>query len=133
MLRVLRCFPGITLLALFTLPVQANAGPPQVNFNRDIRPILSRNCFHCHGPDAEHREADLRLDQETGLKSTSESAIIHPGQPDQSELFARISSHDADTVMPPADSGKKLTSEEIELFKQTWNNTYKVVHSLLSN
>ena len=118
MLRVLRCFPGITLLALFTLPVQANAGPPQVNFNRDIRPILSRNCFHCHGPDAEHREADLRLDQETGLKSTSDSAIIHPGQPDQSELFARISSHDADTVMPPADSGKKLTSEEIELFKQ---------------
>lgn len=118
MLRVLRCFPGITLLALLTLPVQADAGPPKVSFNRDIRPILSRNCFHCHGPDAKHREADLRLDLEAGLKSSSESAIIHPGQPEQSPLFERISSKDPDLVMPPADSGKTLTADEIKLFRQ---------------
>ncbi|QDV20414.1 Planctomycete cytochrome C [Gimesia panareensis] len=118
MFRVLRCFPGITLLALLTLPVQADAGSPKVSFNRDIRPILSRNCFHCHGPDAKHREADLRLDLEAGLKSSSESTIIHPGQPEQSPLFERISSKDADLVMPPADSGKKLTDEEIKLFRQ---------------
>ena len=112
-LRSLICF-----LAVLSLCVPPEAAAGKVDFNRDIRPILSRNCFHCHGPDATHREADLRLDREQGLKATDESAIIHPGQPDQSVLFERVSSKDPDLVMPPADSGKKLKPTEVNLIRQ---------------
>ncbi|QDT44832.1 Planctomycete cytochrome C [Gimesia alba] len=109
----------IGLLVCLALPIQVCFAQNQVSFNRDIRPILSRNCFHCHGPDSTHREADLRLDLETGLKSTTDdAAVIHPGKPDQSQLFERISSKDTNLVMPPADSGKSLKPAEIELIKQ---------------
>ena len=119
MYRLISTHAWIGLLVSLTLPLQISFAQDQVSFNRDIRPILSRNCFHCHGPDSTHREADLRLDIETGLKSTSdEEAIIHPGKPDQSQLFERVSSTDADLVMPPADSGKSLKPAEIELIKQ---------------
>lgn len=134
MLRLLRHAPGIILLTCFALINQIEAAPQKVNFNRDIRPILSRNCFFCHGPDAEHREADLRLDMEAGLKSTSgDSAIIHPGKPEQSQLFERIASKDTDLIMPPADSGKSLTAEEIKLMRQwisegaTWSQHWAYV------
>ena len=83
----------------------------QIEFNRDIRPILADRCFACHGPDANHREADLRLDDEASAK---QSAIV-PGKPDKSELVARITSDDPDVRMPPPDSGKNLSPEEIEL------------------
>ncbi|WP_339686734.1 PSD1 and planctomycete cytochrome C domain-containing protein [Gimesia maris] len=108
----------ICCLAVLSLCLPPEAAAGKVDFNRDIRPILSRNCFHCHGPDATHREADLRLDREQGLKATDESAIIHPGQPDQSVLFERVSSKDPDLVMPPADSGKKLKPTEVNLIRQ---------------
>ena len=80
----------------------------EIDFNRDVRPILSDNCFHCHGPDANHREADLRLDVEDAAKES----VIEPGNVD-SELIARVLSDDSDTVMPPPDSGKQLTDEEV--------------------
>ena len=101
------------------LPLQASFAQNKISFNGDIRPILSRNCFHCHGPDATHREADLRLDIEQVLKSTSgDESIIRPGHPDQSLLFERIISSDPDLVMPPADSGKSLKPDEIQMLKQ---------------
>ncbi len=81
----------------------------EIEFNRDIRPLLSDRCFACHGPDVTHREADLRLDLE---ESAKESAIV-PGQPDTSELIARITSDDPDERMPPAVTGKTLSPEEI--------------------
>jgi hypothetical protein len=86
-----------------------------VQFNQDVRPILSDKCFLCHGPDAEQRQADLRLDLEDHAK---QSAIV-PGQPAQSELVRRILSADPDERMPPADSKLELSSEERSVL-QTW-------------
>ena len=86
----------------------------EVDFNRDIRPLLSDRCFSCHGPDSEHREADLRLDIE---KFAKESAISE-GDVAGSELVARIISDDEDLLMPPADSNKELSPKEIDLIKR---------------
>lgn len=91
----------------------ASCGAEAVDFNRDIRPILSNNCFQCHGPDSHHREADLRLDVEAAAK---EYAIV-PGDL-ESELIARITSTDADTIMPPPDSAKSLDASQIALLKE---------------
>ena len=68
----------------------------ELSFNRDIRPILSDTCFFCHGPDAEHREADLRLDIEEFAKQDA----IEPGNASTSELISRITSSDPDELMP---------------------------------
>jgi len=86
----------------------------QVDFKRDIRPILSDKCFACHGPDAEHREADLRLDERESAVASS----IVPGNAGESELIARVTSADPDLAMPPSDSGKSLSAEEIRLLKE---------------
>ena len=83
---------------------------PLVQYNRDVRPILSDKCFACHGPDAEHREADLRLDVRSGA---IEAGAITPGNPNESLLVERILSSDDDLVMPPPSSGR-LTREEKE-------------------
>ena len=80
----------------------------QVEFNRDIRPILSDNCFKCHGPDEHNRKSDLRLDTKDGLFEDS-SAVI-PEDLDSSELYQRIISDDPDSQMPPHDSGRTLSS-----------------------
>ena len=85
-----------------------------IQFNRDIRPILSDNCFYCHGPDKNHREADLRLD-------VREEAIhlkaIVPSKPSESKLLERILSLDASEVMPPPESHKKLTEKQKETLR----------------
>ena len=83
-----------------------------ISFNRDIRPILSDKCFHCHGPNESSREADLRFD----VKEIAFNAI-EPGSPDQSELIQRIIHEDPDSRMPPAELNKPLTDLEIELLK----------------
>lgn len=105
------------------LAARANepAAPVQIEFNRDVRPILSDNCFACHGPDEEAREADLRLDvREEALKvAASGAAPIVPGDVGQSELVRRVVSQDAGEVMPPPDSHKSLTSRQIEVL-QRW-------------
>jgi hypothetical protein len=93
--------------------------PEVIEFNRDIRPILSDNCIFCHGPDKNKREADLRLDTEAGLHGTGEGGPVVAGKPAESELFKRITSSDADLHMPPAKSGKTLTPRDIELI-QKW-------------
>ncbi len=92
----------------------------EVDFDRDIRPILSNNCFKCHGPDAGERKADLRLDTRAGAFARLDDRFaIVAGKPEASELVRRITSSDADERMPPADSGKTLTPEQIERLK-TW-------------
>src|SRR5437867_1483094 len=91
----------------------ATSAPPAARpeFNRDIRPILSDNCFYCHGPDKNHRKGKLRLDvREVAL----EKKAIVPGKPDESELIKRIFTDDADDVMPPPDTHKKLTPAQKE-------------------
>lgn len=106
-------------LALFLLLslTSRSRGDESLDFNRDIRPILSENCFACHGPDAATQEAGLRLDsRQDALRKLDSGAIaIAPGSPNQSELIARITSDDADLLMPPHDSEKKLTAKQIEL------------------
>ncbi|MBT6154382.1 MAG: DUF1553 domain-containing protein [Planctomycetaceae bacterium] len=91
----------------------------KVDFNRDIRPILSDVCFHCHGPDEKQREADLRLDIKTGAFAKRDgSTTIVPGKPGDSELMRRITSTDPDEQMPPADAERKLSPKQIELFRR---------------
>ena len=90
----------------------------QVDFVRDVRPILSDKCFHCHGPDAATRETELRFDSEISAKSDLGGyAAVVPGQPDESELVARIESADEFDVMPPADSHLALTENEKLIFR----------------
>ncbi|MFT5128671.1 MAG: hypothetical protein ACI8W8_002289 [Rhodothermales bacterium] len=94
-----------------------------VNFNRDVRPILSDRCFHCHGPDEHERKGKLRLDQADGKEGAyrihNGVPAIKPGVPEESALWHRITTDDADDVMPPADSHKKaLTAIEKQLIAQ---------------
>jgi len=90
-------------------------GDEPIEYNRDIRPILSETCFRCHGPDSASRKADLRLDRREAAVG---SQAIVPGNPDSSELIARIFSHDADEVMPPPAIKKELTEEQKQLLKR---------------
>ena len=109
-----------TILAVlsFSLSVPV-VGNDSVSFNRDIRPILSSKCFHCHGPSEKSREAKLRLDlQESALADRDGIRAIVPGKLDESELWHRILSDDPEEMMPPPESKKPMTSQEIELFKQ---------------
>jgi len=80
----------------------------ELSFDRDIRPILSENCYACHGFDSEAREADLRLDTRAG--AVEDSGVVEPGDSGASTLVERILSTDPDNVMPPPDSGRSLTS-----------------------
>ena len=97
------------------------AEPSQpVNFNRDIRPLLAKNCFACHGPDEAHREAGLRLDVRDAAigELDSGSKAIVPGSAEESELLARITSTDESVRMPPADTGIVLQPEQIDLIRR---------------
>ena len=91
-----------------------------VDFNRDIRPILSNHCYQCHGPDANKRKAGLRLDEEQGSRSELKSGVhaVVPGDLKESELVYRITADDADERMPPEDFNKQLSKTQVELLKQ---------------
>src|SRR5688572_12889784 len=107
------------LVALLLVLVHSVAAGQTVNFSREIRPILSQNCFACHGPDQEQRKAKLRLDTKEGAIASKDGIhIIKPGSSSESELIKRLLSSDEDEVMPPPKSGKKLTAAEIDLLKR---------------
>ena len=92
----------------------------QIDFNRDIKPILSDKCFACHGPDAGAKKIKLRLDSEAAALAelrAGKHAIV-PNHPEQSELVRRINSKDEAMRMPPVDSGRNLTTREIELLTE---------------
>ena len=98
-------------------------GQQSPDFARDIRPILSNACFHCHGPDEQTREADLRLDNQDGLlQHRDDLFIVKPGDADHSELISRILSSDPDVRMPPPSSNKSLTDEQRQLLVD-WVNS----------
>ena len=99
-------------LVLCALTQLASATEP-ISFNRDIRGILSAKCYHCHGPDEQHREADLRFDQ--GRTELTEAGVLVPGDPEESELIRRIRSSDPDEQMPPPAAKLELTPREQEL------------------
>lgn len=109
------------LAILLCLAGTSHASDQKVEYTRDIRPILARNCLTCHGPDEEAREAGLRLDvRESVLSATDSGAIaVVPGDPAASELFRRMTTDDEFLRMPPTDTGHRLSPAEIELV-QRW-------------
>lgn len=128
-MKISTIFASVTALFLPAFSVDTlDAADAPVNFQRDIRPILSDNCFFCHGPDDSKREADLRLDTRTGLfgeltntgkgKQKKTTPPVIPGKPAGSELIQRIRSTDEYTQMPPLDSGKQLTKAEIDVLEK---------------
>ncbi len=110
------------LLACWTTALLAAApkATTSIDYNRQIRPIFSENCYACHGPDENKRMAGLRLDQkESALeKLTSGRVAIVPGDPSGSELIIRISSENDALRMPPAFTGKRLSKEETDLIRE---------------
>jgi len=100
---------------------RATGDEPRIEFNRDIRPILSDNCFSCHGPDEKTRQGGLRLDLSDAARGKLDSGkiAIVPGKALESEVIRRVLSTDAGEQMPPADSGKKLTATQFEML-QRW-------------
>jgi mono/diheme cytochrome c family protein len=108
-LPCLSCLLGLWLALSWTSGATRATEKDGLDFNRDIRPILSENCFYCHGQDGQQREAGLRLDDR-------EEAVLYgaitPGEPDASELIARIEHSDPDLRMPPVDSNRKLSEEQ---------------------
>ncbi len=120
--RGVACAAALALSLPFPAAAAARAGnvPAKIDFNHDIRPILSDNCFACHGPDDKERKGKLRLDvREDALKpaKSGEHAIV-PGDAAKSHLLARILTTDEDEVMPPPKSGKKLTAPQVDLLKR---------------
>src|SRR5580692_10387112 len=94
---------GVILSFLLATPI---SGADKIAYNRDIRPILSDDCFHCHGPDQKTRKGKFRLDVRDD--AVAKRAIV-PGKPQESELIARIFATNQDDLMPPPDAHKTLT------------------------
>src|SRR5438094_2345663 len=106
-----RLLRAALVLAVGSCPSRAISGQ-QVDFQRDVRPLLSRHCFKCHGPDDKARKAKLRLDvRETAMKGgrSGEPAVV-PGKPDDSELVRRIFAADETEVMPPPSTKNPLSN-----------------------
>ncbi|MEM8736579.1 MAG: DUF1549 domain-containing protein, partial [Planctomycetota bacterium] len=101
------------LLLIFLLAASSfSASAEEIDFNRDIRPILADNCFPCHGPDEASREADLRLD----LRADADY-VFKADSVEESDFWDRITSNDDDLLMPPPESGKSLTTEQKTVIK----------------
>ena len=99
--------PALLLVVWCLLPAESRAESPakRIDFNRDIRPILSNNCYPCHGPDEKKRKADLRLDLRDGLYSDHDGARpVVGGKPGESELYKRITAQKSRERMPPPKS-----------------------------
>lgn len=108
------------LIALATHSIRASDSDATVDYTQQIRPILARNCFACHGTDEKSRERDLRLDRrEDAVKEQKSGAqAIVPGKPDESELYLRLIEEDETARMPPKKSGDRLTAAEISLVRR---------------
>src|SRR5689334_20601497 len=106
------------LLCLATCALFA-AENKRLEYDRDIRPILAENCFHCHGQDSTKRMANLRLDsfQDATAKRPGNAAMV-PGKPDKSAMYLRISSENNALRMPPAYSNRTLSTEQIAILKR---------------
>lgn len=109
-----------TLCAALAGSVSAIAADDRVIFNRDVRPILAENCFHCHGPDPGSRKEGIRFDREDGFFAKRDDAepTVVKGQPDKSPLYERIIATDPDEIMPPPKEHKTLKPAEIAILKK---------------
>jgi hypothetical protein len=108
------------LVLLLTLSASAaRAADPPVDFSRDVLPVLSDYCFQCHGPDPNARKAQLRLDTKEGAFRTRNGVtVVSPGKPADSELVARVTSTDAELVMPPPALKRRPSAQQIETLKR---------------
>ena len=110
---------SISAVTVLLLQLTLSAAPP-VDFNDDIRPLLSKYCFQCHGFDPQARQADLRLDTATGMAAevTSGQRVVEPGKPLASALFLRVTSADAEVRMPPPEVADRLSPQEVGLLRR---------------
>ena len=127
------CNSSTWLLASFLISAMP-AAAADVSFDRDVLPILSENCFKCHGPDANARKAGLHFDTKEGaFRVRDGETVIIPKNSAKSELVRRVSSTEADYMMPPPNSNKKLTQKQIETLKRwvdegaTWSKHWAYV------
>ena len=126
-LRLCRVWSVAAMALAVTSTTRAAETPAAIDFNRDIRPILSENCFYCHGQDGNKREADLRLDDRA---AAVRAGAIVPGEPGASTILERIHSTDPDVLMPPPNSNRRLSEDQKKLldrwikegaeYKQHW-------------
>jgi mono/diheme cytochrome c family protein len=115
------CLGVWSMLLAFAAPACASdAEEPPIDFMRDIRPILAQNCFMCHGPDETTREGGLRLDIREGFLAEADSGepAVVPGDPAASELLVRVTAEEDYLRMPPAESGRTLSEEELDLLRR---------------
>lgn len=103
----------IACVGFYCVGLKPASAQQQIDFARDVRPILSENCSFCHGPDEEQREAGLRLDTQEGAWS-----VIKKGQSGQSEIIHRVTSSDDDSLMPPPNSNRQLNTRQIEILRE---------------
>jgi len=109
---------SLIITLVFTSNAAAALDRP-VEFNRDIRPILSENCYYCHGSDSDQRQADLRIDTFEGATADLGGyAALVPGDAANSEILVRMTSHDEATQMPPPDSNRSVSKAQIELVRK---------------
>ena len=111
---------SLLLFAVLWCLANQNANAQVLEFDRDVRPILSEHCFACHGPDASKLKAGLRMDRKESVFSQLESGAtaVVTGLPNDSEMIRRIGSHDPEQVMPPPEEGKALTTIKIETLRR---------------
>ena len=128
------CRVAVYGLLILVCGISGAAEPRLVEFNRDVRPILSDHCFQCHGPDEKQRKAELRLDTETGARADHDGRrAIVPADLSHSELFQRITSTDDGERMPPAKFARQLSAEQIDILKRwieqgaTWQKHWSFI------
>ena len=128
MFAPLRSYTPLLVGLLLLLPACTSKPPTveeqvtalgEIDFNFHVKPILSKNCFQCHGPDGSTREAELRLDvPESAYDSRDSIAAIVPGHPEESLVYQRITERDPESVMPPPESHKTLSDLDIAIIKE---------------
>jgi hypothetical protein len=126
------CLTVLTCLILNTTPVDGLEAAEKIDFNRDIRPILSDNCFTCHGPDEQQRVSDLRLDvRDEAFASRDGGRAVVPGDPGASLLLQRVTASAPEMLMPPKESGRQLTDAQVQLLTSLGPKRSNLVGSLV--
>ena len=117
-IAVMSCLESIRILCTLAASYAGLSDSTRVDFNRQVRPILSDKCYRCHGPDEGERKAKLRLDRKDGLFASRSGAAVVPGKSAESSVYARITASSPEDLMPPPDSGKSLSAGEIDLIRR---------------
>lgn len=114
----MKFLPSLALGIALLIPGAINA-EEKIDFNRDVRPILSGKCFACHGPDEAERGADVRLDTQAGSRADMGGySAVTPGDPEASEMIYRVTTDDDSDIMPPDDKGDPLSAKEVAILTQ---------------